>query len=97
MYIKDDICYAGNAEEVTAIAKAKVVAPYMFLVTFDTGEERLFDVQTLTQAIYEPLKDINTCNDFAINYGTLTWLDSSIDIAPETLYNLSIPYSSHTI
>lgn len=64
------------------------------LLTFSTGEQRLFDTTLLTGSVFEPLKDEKTSADFIIFHGVMTWMNGEIDIAPETMYADSYPYTS---
>ena len=93
MYIVDDICYAGQFEEGIKVKAAKLLHGYMLLVTFSTGEKRLFDATMLEGSAFEPLKDETVLGDFSIFHGVMTWLDGQIDLAPETMYKESFPYS----
>ena len=43
MYIIDGICYAGNDAKDIKIKEAKPLRGGMLLVTFTTGEKRLYD------------------------------------------------------
>ena len=43
MYIKNGICYAGKMQEDIRVTEAKPLRGGMLLVTFSTGEKRLFD------------------------------------------------------
>ena len=93
MYIVDDICYAGQLEEGIKVEDAKLLRGHMLLLTFSTGEKRLFDATTLRGSAFEPLGDEKVLGDFAIFHGVMTWLDGEIDLAPETMYKESFPYS----
>ena len=93
MYIVDDICYAGQFEEGIKVKAAKLLRGHMLLVTFSTGEKRLFDATKLEGSAFEPLKDEKVLGDFSIFHGVMTWLDGQIDLAPETMYKESFPYS----
>ena len=42
MYIKNGICYAGKLEEGIKVSEVKPLRGMMMLVTFSTGEKRLF-------------------------------------------------------
>ena len=52
MYIQDDVCYAGNAEMGVKILSAEAQANKKLLITFSTGEKRIFDPQNF-YAIFE--------------------------------------------
>lgn len=94
MYEVNGICYAGNCEEGIKVATAKVLRGGMMLVTFDTGEKRLFDTTRLKGSVFEQLKDENILKNFEIFHGVLTWKNGEIDIAPETVYYDSYAYES---
>ena len=94
MYIMDDVCYAGEVTPDIKVKEATVLRGGMLLLTFSTGEQRLFDTTLLTGAAFEPLKDEKTLADFTIFHGVMTWMNGEIDIAPETMYAESYPYTS---
>ena len=97
MYIIDDICYAGEATPDIKVKEATMLRGGMLLITFSTGEQRLFDTTLLTGSAFEPLKDEKTLADFTIFHGVMTWLNGEIDIAPETMYVQSYPYTSRNV
>ncbi|MBR0251767.1 MAG: DUF2442 domain-containing protein [Synergistaceae bacterium] len=97
MYIKNGICYAGELQEGIEITEAKPLCGGMMLVTFSTGEKRLFDTTILTGTAFEPLKDDKIFRNPVISHGTVTWDNEKIDIAPETVYCESYPYSENVI
>ena len=93
MYIVNDVVYAGAPDAGLKVQAARVTAPHMLLVTFNTGEERVFDaVPLLDLEAFKPLRDEAVFEDFSISHGVLTWLDESIDIAPEALYRKGFAY-----
>ena len=92
MYIKDDICYAGVMEEDIEVTEAKPLPGRMLLVTFSTGERRLFDTTTLEGSVYKPLDDEEIFRNIVLFHGIITWNDGEIDIAPEVVYRDSFPY-----
>lgn len=94
MYVIDDICYAGEKDADVRIKDAKVLRGGMLLVTFSSGEQRLFDTTQLTGSAFAPLKDEKILQEFNIFHGVLTWMNGEIDIAPETVYEDSYPYTS---
>ena len=93
MYIKDGICYAGELVEGIKVKSAQVTDKTMMMVTFSTGEVRIFDATQLEGSVFKPLKDKAVFEDFTIRHGVLTWCNETIDIAPEALYELSLPYT----
>lgn len=97
MYIIDDVCYAGEAVSDIMVKEATVLRGSMLLITFSTGEQRLFDATLLTGSAFEPLKDEKTLADFTIFHGVMTWMNGEVDIAPETMYADSYPYTSRNV
>lgn len=94
MYIIDDICYAGEETPNIKVKDAKVLRGGILLLTFSTGEQRLFDTTLLEGSAFEPLKDEKVLVNFVIFHGVMTWMNGEIDIAPETMYVESYPYTA---
>lgn len=97
MYIINDVCYAGEATTDIRIKQATVLRGGMILLTFSTGEQRLFDTTLLKGSAFEPLKDEKVLADFNIFHGVMTWMNGNIDIAPETMYEDSYPYTAEDV
>lgn len=97
MHIRDGICYAGEYQEDIKVTAAKPLSGRMLLLTFSTGEQRLFDTTIFDGPVMEPLNDPEIFNNPVIDFGTVTWNNGEIDIAPETLYKRSYPYESKDI
>ncbi len=56
-------------------------------VTFSTGGTRLYDASALLKyPAFKPIESIDIFNNLKVAYGTVSWLDGEIDIAPETVY-----------
>ena len=55
MFIVNDICYAGEMEKGIEVTAVKPLRGGIMLVTFSTGEERLFDTTNLTGSAFAPL------------------------------------------
>lgn len=94
MYVKDDICYAGELKEDIKIVEVKPLCGRMLLVTFSTGEQRLFDATMLEGSAFKPLEDEKVFNNPTLFHGVITWNNGEIDIAPETVYRDSYAYDS---
>ena len=94
MYIKNGICYAGELVPEITITEAKPLDGGMMLVTFSTGETRLFDTTQLNSPVFEPLRDYKVFSSPVISHGTITWNNEEIDIAPEYVYRVSCKYDT---
>lgn len=94
MYILDDIVCADEPAEDIKIVKAKPLKYKMLLLTFSTGETRLFDADLLEGSAFKPLNNENVFNNITLNHGAVTWNNGEIDCAPEYMYENSYPYSS---
>ena len=93
MYIVNGICYAGELEKGITITDAKPLDGGIVLVTFSTGEKRLFDTTRLEGSAFTQLSDAKVFRNPVISHGTVTWDNEQIDIAPEYIYQESYPYS----
>ena len=93
MYIIDDICYAGELAEDIKVAQLKPLRGGIYLVTFSTGEKRLFDTTELEGEVFKPLSEEEIFNHPVLFDGVITWKNGEIDIAPEMVYRKSYPYS----
>lgn len=97
MYVLNGICYAGNFEEDIKITDVKTLPGGMLIATFSTGEKRLFDTTKLQGSAFAPLSDEKIFNNPTLFHGIITWNNGEIDIAPETVYRDSYPYSEGSI
>ena len=97
MYILNDICYAGEPTEGILVTDVKPMRGGILLVTFSTGEKRLFDTTTLTGSAFAPLADEKVFSNPSIFHGVITWNNGEIDIAPETVYADSYEYNTDVI
>ncbi len=95
MSIKDGICYAGELIPEIEVTSIKLLDDGMMLVEFSTGETRLFDVTTLLDkgSAFAPLESEENRRTAKVTHGFVSWMDGSIDIAPETLYSESYKYT----
>lgn len=87
----------GEAVPDIKIKEATVLRGGILLITFSTGEQRLFDTTSLSGSAFGPLKDEKTLADFTIFHGVMTWMNGEIDIAPETMYADSYPYTAKNV
>lgn len=95
MFVKDGIAYAGEPAPEMHVKSARVTGELTMLVTFTTGEMRVFDASyLLAQPVFAPLKDQAIFKGFEIDHGVITWKDGEIDIAPESMYDHSYSYEA---
>ena len=98
MYIINGIAYAGEPAENIRVKAVRVLDYLCLLITFSTGEKRIYDATPLLQyPVYQPLKEQEIFARAYIEGGTVVWMDGSIDISPETLYQESVPYHTEEV
>ncbi|MCM1251658.1 MAG: DUF2442 domain-containing protein [Clostridium sp.] len=93
MYILNGIVYGGEPKENLEICSVKVLDNMIMLITFSTGETRLFDATILDGEVFQPLKLEDIFKNPVIDYGVVTWDNGNIDCAPEFMYDNSYEYS----
>ena len=92
MYIKNGIAYAGEEKPMLKVSGVRPLENHRLWLRFNTGEAKVFDLTPLlSQPAFAPLADINVFKGVYIDYGVPVWNDGDIDIAPETLYEQSVP------
>lgn len=93
MYIMNGIVYGGEPAANIKISSVKALDNMMMLISFSTGEIRLFDATILQGKVFEPLKKEKVFKNPIVDHGVVTWDDGNIDCAPEFIYNHSYEYS----
>ena len=93
MYIKDGIMYGEQHVDSLKIIDVKPLQDRIFLLQFNNGDTRLFDVSELTAPVFSPLKDESVLKNYHLDHGVLTWMNGTIDCAPEYMYAHSYEYS----
>jgi hypothetical protein len=64
---------------------------YFLELKFNTGEARLFDARPyLEKGVFQNLKDLKLFKQAYVGFNTVCW-PGNLDIAPETLFDRSIP------
>lgn len=85
-------CEEEHLCELKWVTAARPLDEYRLHLTFNDGSQRIFDCLPLIEKykLFAPLrdKDIFTC--FALDGWTVTWLNGTVDIAPEHLYEASV-------
>lgn len=93
MYIKNGIVYGGEPVTSIEISSVKVLDNMIMLISFSTGETRLFDATILQGEVFEPLKKEEIFRNPIVDHGVVTWDNGNIDCAPEFMYDNSYEYS----
>jgi hypothetical protein len=79
--------------ELLDVIKVKALPGYLLELEFENGECRLFDMSSIIdKKPFGRLKESNAFFGAHVDYGTVVW-PGEIDIAPETLYDRSVPIS----
>lgn len=94
MFVYNGIVYGGEPEQCLSVASVKVLQDKMMLITFSTGEERLFDASILQGPVFEALNDEDVFRSAFVDHGVVTWMEGEIDCAPEYMYQNSYDYVS---
>ncbi len=77
--------------ELLDVTNVNVLPDYHLLLEFENGERRLFNMGPyLQKKPFVRLKGSPLFNLARVDYGTVVW-PGDIDIAPETLYDQSVP------
>jgi len=73
------------------VNSVETVPNFGLILTFNSGEKRRFDMRPyLHFQVFRRLENPSYFSLAQVNYGTVTW-PGEIDIAPETLYDFSVP------
>lgn len=83
------------ASSVWTVRKVQPQKDYTLFLTFADGSQKLYDAHALLEnPIYEPLKNPGFFMKAKAECGTVVWNDD-VDIAPEHLYECSVPVGQH--
>ena len=93
MYIMNGIVYAGNLSSELKIQTVKPLDDMMMIITFTSGEKRLFDATTLlSMPAFKILENDTLFKKAEVEHGVVIWNNGDIDIAPEYVYKNSFLY-----
>ena len=93
MFISNGFVYGGQPQSGLKVSAVRPLNDMIMLVTFNTGETRLFDATVLQGEAFEPLKNEHIFKDCVLERGVPTWCNGDIDCAPEYIYENSYEYS----
>jgi len=70
------------------VVEALYIEEYKINLKFENGKTGVVNLAEyiLQGEIFQPLQSLENFKNFTVTYGTLTWNNGEIDIAPETLY-----------
>lgn len=75
-----------------AVKEVKPLENYYLLLTFETGEEKYFDMKPyLNIGIFKELKKLSMFNTVHKSFDTIEW-ENEADFDPEVLYEQSKKY-----
>ena len=78
-------------ETLLDVVKVKARQGHLLDLEFENGEKRVFDMQPyLDKRPFNQLKNSPLFDLASVGHGTVIW-PGNLDIAPETLYDRSIP------
>ena len=82
--------------ELLDVLKVKARPGYLLELEFENGECRTFDMSSLMEKKpFNRLKESSAFFGAHVDYGTVVW-PGEIDIAPETLYDRSVPLAKRS-
>lgn len=94
MFVMNGIVYGGEPDQPLKVKNFKILPDKMMLITFSTGETRLFDATVLKGKVFEKLNDDTIFSNAKLEYGVITWDNGEIDCAPEFMFENSYEYSA---
>lgn len=75
------------------VCSVEALSGYELVLTFNSGERRRFGMRPyLCYPVFRRLENPGYFALARVDYGTVTW-PGDIDIAPETLYERSVPWA----
>ena len=97
MFILNGIVYASEKSNDLSVVSVKPLDDMMMILTFSTGEKRLFDATILHGSAFAPLADENIFKNCKIVDGVVTWMNEEIDCSPEYMYENSYAYNDTAV
>ena len=93
MFYHNGFVCGGEPETAIKVIQVKPLQDQMMLLTFNNGDQRLFDATALNGPVYEDLKQESVFMFPVLDHGVVTWKDGEIDWAPEFMYKNSFEYA----
>lgn len=77
-----------------AITEVKPLKNYQLLITFENGEQKIFDMKPyLNNGIFKELKNEELFNSVKVSFDTIEWKNKA-DIDPELVYEKGVSYTT---
>ena len=77
------------------VKAVKPLKDYRLLLTFDSGEQRIFDVEPyFDKGVFAELREPGRFNAVRVSFDTVEWPNGA-DLCPEVLYEESVPVEGH--
>lgn len=93
MSFANGMVYGGTPKGMMKIVDVKPLEDMTMILTFNSGEQRLFDAtELLKYPIFQVLKDKEVFMHPVIDHGVVTWNNGELDLSPESMYEKSFPY-----
>ena len=86
MFYMDGYVCGNDQRPPIKVIDSKTLPGRVLLLTFNNGEQRVFDASVLSGPAFDPLKDAAVFAQSTIDHGVVTWLDGKIDCSPEYMY-----------
>lgn len=81
----------AEEKKLESVVAVRAREDFRLEVSFDTGETRIFDARPyIEKGAFQRLKDIVLFKQAFVSFDTVCW-PGNLDIAPETLYDRSLP------
>ena len=93
MFFSNGMVYGGTPKEMMKIVEVKPLENMTMILTFNSGEQRLYDAtELLKYPIFDVLKDKDVFLHPVLDHGVVTWNNGELDLSPESMYENSYPY-----
>ena len=81
-----------NINDIVWVTAAEALDNYLLRLFFNNGKVKIFDCKPLIakNTFFHALNDEATFRDISLDGWTVTWLNGTVDIAPEYLYERGV-------
>ena len=97
MFFANGMVYGDTPKEMMKIVAVKPLENMTMILTFNSGEQRLYDAtELLKYPIFQVLKDKEVFLHPVLDHGVVTWNNGALDLSPDAMYENSFPYEKRT-